>query len=163
MKQVRGVNANSFWVQLRAHRSAAVVDAVHALLEDWKARGQIVVWGSAAEVSAFPVVDGPRATRPWPWAIYPAGGTVEVVFQYLSIRPPFDDTGVREELRRQINRIPGVDLPASKLELRPSFPLECLVGEEASRAVSQVHDWFLERRFGRTAEESPASGSQALS
>lgn len=43
-----------FWVQLRVHRSAAVVGAVEALLEDWKARGQILVWDNAAESPYFP-------------------------------------------------------------------------------------------------------------
>lgn len=72
----------------------------------------------------------------------------------------FDDTGVREELRRRINRIPGVELPVSKLELRPSFPIDCRVGDEASEAVRQVHDWFLAHIAEQSTPDPPELSSQ---
>jgi len=79
----------------------------------------------------------------WPWTIRPTAGAVEVVFQHLTTRPPFDDTAVRNELRERVNRIPGVDLPLSRLELRPSFPLQRLVGEVGLAAAIEAQAWFL--------------------
>jgi hypothetical protein len=43
----------------------------------------------------------------WPATLYP-GGKFEVVFQQLSVRPPFDDIALREELRQRLNEVPGV-------------------------------------------------------
>jgi hypothetical protein len=77
----------------------------------------------------------------WPFAIYPASGTVEVVFQYLKERAPFDDTEQRLEFLHRLNKIDGIDLPEAKLELRPSFPLS--VFTDHGDAVCEVLDWFV--------------------
>ena len=81
----------------------------------------------------------------WPWTLKPTSGTLEVVFQHLLGRPPFDDTGVRDELRQRVNRIPGVDIPLSRLELRPSFPLARLAADEGLTAAIDTHTWFVDR------------------
>ncbi|MDQ0846494.1 hypothetical protein [Streptomyces sp. V1I6] len=77
----------------------------------------------------------------WPFAIYPASGTVEVAFQYLKERAPFDATEQRLEFLHRLNKIDGIDLPEAKLELRPSFPLS--VFTEHGDAVCEALDWFL--------------------
>ena len=133
-----------FWVQLRASHSTDVVAAVAQLLDDWRTRGGYLEWGYGAQAVAFP---SKRAGNEqyWPWTVRPTAGTLEVVFQYLTTRPPFDDAAVRDELRRRINRIPGVDLPLSRLELRPSFPLRHLVGGDGLEAAFEAQAWFLEQ------------------
>ena len=130
-----------FWVQLRASQPDATVAAVTALVEDWHGRGGHLEWGNGAQAVCFPSVrfDGEQY---WPWTLRPTTGTVEVVFQHLRYRPPFDDTAVRDELRRRINLIPGVDLPMSRLELRPSFPIERLADGGLDAAI-EAHTWFL--------------------
>lgn len=56
-----------------------------------------------------------------------AGGEGEVVVQFQWMRqPPFDTPEGREELRRDFNTIDGIDLPAERLNGRPSFPLRVL-------------------------------------
>jgi hypothetical protein len=82
---------------------------------------------------------GPRLM--WPVGIYPVSGTVEVVFQYLKTRSPFDDTEQRRELLNRLNKIDGIDLPEAKLELRPSFPLS--VFAEHGDEICEVLDWFV--------------------
>ena len=79
----------------------------------------------------------------WPLTIYP-GSTVEVVFQYLRHRPPFDDPAIRGEIRNRLNLAPGIDVPLAKLELRPSFPVRALVEPETSSAVAEALAWFVE-------------------
>lgn len=133
-----------FWLQLDANQPSAVRDAVRALLDDWRYRGGSFSWGTGAQTSCFPVVAG-NGQEQWPWTIKPTSGLVEVVFQHLLTRPPFDDTAVRDELRLRVNRIPGVDIPISRLELRPSFPLVLLADEAGLSAGIGALAWFLDR------------------
>lgn len=132
-----------FYTQLRANQPADVCDAVAAMLADWTARGGTLDWGSSAQVSVAPVVKDSTGRERWPWLLCPAQGLIEVVFQYLKVRPPFDDTATREALRLAINEIPGVDLAAARLELRPSFPMRHIATSEGSQAVRRVHEWFI--------------------
>ena len=69
--------------------------------------------------------------------------SVEVVFQHMSSRPPFDDIELREQFRQHLDRIPGIDLPASKLQLRPSFPMEVLQYPDRRDAVIEALAWFM--------------------
>lgn len=55
---------------------------------------------------------------------------------------PFDDSAVRDELRRRIKIIPGVAFPMSRLELRPSFPIERLADGGLDAAID-AHTCFL--------------------
>lgn len=61
----------------------------------------------------------------------------------MASRPPFDVVQLREEFRRQLDEIPGVELPPSKLELRPGFQLEILRHLERRDAVIQALAWFI--------------------
>jgi hypothetical protein len=84
-----------------------------------------VAYGRHEETSVFLVLDLGTSRGPqllWPVRIYPVSGTVEVVFQYLKTRSPFDDTEQRRELPNRLNKIDGIHLPEAKPELRPSVP-----------------------------------------
>ncbi|MFJ5776196.1 hypothetical protein [Streptomyces sp. NPDC093094] len=114
-----------------------------AALDFWRRRGGRVTYGRHEETSCFPVLDLGPGRRPqllWPVGIYPVSGTVEVVFQYLKTRSPFDDTEQRRELLNRLNKIDGIDLPEAKLELRPSFPIR--VFAEHGGEICEVLDWF---------------------
>ena len=69
----------------------------------------------------------------------------------LAKRPPFDDEPLRDRFRRLCNSVPGVDLPASKLTLYPSFPLLVLADETARQELFQSLEWFIQ------AAEDPLS------
>lgn len=77
-------------------------------------------------------------------AIYPRLGTVEVVFQHMRSRPPFDTVDMRRRLLDRFNTIPGIALPEDALDRRPSFRVDALVGE-GGRQVLEVLVWFRER------------------
>ena len=68
---------------------------------------------------------------------------IEVVFQWLRTRRPFDEEQLREEFRQLCNRTPGVDLPAVKIGLRPSFPLSVLADDEARERLQDALEWFV--------------------
>ncbi|WP_393056370.1 DUF262 domain-containing protein [Streptomyces sp. LN549] len=135
--------AERFREQLQKHWPEAV-PGVTAALDFWRRQGGHLDYGRYEETSCFPMLDTGTSTRPqlmWPLGLYPVSGTVEVVFQYLKDRSPFDDTEQRRELLHRLNRIDGIDLPEAKLELRPSFPLRLFT--EHSEEICEVLDWFV--------------------
>ncbi|GAA3621743.1 DUF262 domain-containing protein [Kineosporia mesophila] len=134
-----------FLGQLTTANDISVVNGVLRLLDRWTADGGELVYGNNAQTSCFPVVRTPlnRENAPWPVAIYPAG-KVEVVFKHMASRPPFNDLAMREEFRLRLNAIDGIDLSASKIQLRPSFPLDVLSDEKAVEQLADAFSWFLQ-------------------
>ncbi|WP_258573598.1 GmrSD restriction endonuclease domain-containing protein [Actinomadura parmotrematis] len=131
--------------QLEPH-GELIGETVERVLEHWTARGGSVDFGTAkSETSCFLWLD--RPDKPgwiWPVVFYPRSAVVEVVFQHLSVRPPFDEAALREELRQRLNRIDGVDIPEAKLVLRPRFPVAALAGGGEAELLRTL-DWFMER------------------
>lgn len=137
------VAAERFRTQVQEHWPEASA-GVLAALDSWRSQGGYVTYGRHEETSCFPMLDAGTGRRPhliWPLAIHPVSGTVEVVFQYLKDRSPFDDTEQRRELLNLLNKIDGIELPEAKLELRPSFPVR--VFAEHSDEICGVLDWFV--------------------
>ncbi|WP_433497566.1 hypothetical protein ACQP1K_21850 [Sphaerimonospora sp. CA-214678] len=66
-------------------------------------------------------------------------------FGTLKKRVPFKDTELREELRRRLNEAPGVDIPAAKLELYPSFDIAYLANEAVWDVVLAALEWFVDQ------------------
>ncbi len=83
-----------------------------------------------------------RGESYWPIAIR-SDRKIEVMFQWLSRRPPFSDETKRMELRERLNAIPGVDIPADRTTGRPTFPLSALKDEDAMNRFLAVLGWFV--------------------
>jgi alkylated DNA nucleotide flippase Atl1 len=135
--------AGRFETQLRDNQTEETAAGILSALRFWEQQGGYFAYGRATETSCFPMVRfaGTRGTRTlWPLGIYPASGTVEVVFQYLKRRSPFDDEGLRRELMARFNDIAGIELAEAKLDLRPSFPVEVFAGQ--SEEICAVLEWF---------------------
>ncbi|MGV9269182.1 GmrSD restriction endonuclease domain-containing protein [Kitasatospora sp. NPDC003701] len=135
-----------FSEQLRTNQPTAA-EAVLGLLGQWTDLGPHcrLEFGKALETSCFLMVDKGAQSRQesiWPFALYPVLGTVEVVFQHLRTRPPFDDIELRREFMLRLNKIDGIELAEAKLGLRPSFPLEVLALHPGP--VLEALDWFAE-------------------
>jgi hypothetical protein len=96
----------------------------------------------------------------WPIAIYPVSGTVEVVFQHLRRRPPFDDEPLRRELMTRLNKIEGIDLAEAKLDLRPSFSVE--VFAEHGEKLGAVLEWFARTAALAEARHMKGDGPDTL-
>lgn len=135
--------AGRFEALLRDNQTKETVAGVLEALRFWEQQGGHRAYGRANETSCSPVIrlGGRLDSRIlWPIAIYPVTGTVEVVFQHLKRRPPFDDEPLRRELMARLNEIEGIDLAEAKLDLRPSFPVE--VFAERSEEICAVLEWF---------------------
>jgi alkylated DNA nucleotide flippase Atl1 len=135
--------------QLTGAHPAAESHAVLALLDAWRDLGGYLDFGSQGETSCFLMArPGRRDSRGvgiWPLTVYPKSGTVEVVFQYLKSRAPFDRQDFREQLRSRLNRVDGIDIPAEALERRPSFRINVLEAPEGLNQVIEVLSFFMDR------------------
>lgn len=131
----------SFLAQLGAEAAPAEVDAVLRVVRDWEALGGSVSYGTAKMTSCFLVLRSPTRGSIWPVAIYP-DGFIEVVFQHLATRPPFDVLQKRDELRTRLNKIAGVDIPTSKLALRPSVKFSSISNPAGLETLTDVLAWF---------------------
>lgn len=74
-----------------------------------------------------------------------ADGRVGVVFMWLNAgKPPFGDERKREELLHRLNEIPGVAIPADRINGVPAFALSTLGDEAALTKFLEVFDWFVQ-------------------
>lgn len=114
------------------------------LEHQWVELGGRLSYGDGKRTSCFLMVRplGHPAGNIWPLAIYPYG-KAEAVFQHLATRAPFDELTLREELRDRLNAIPGIDLPASKIQMRPSFELEIFADAARRSALGNALAWFM--------------------
>ncbi|MFI6581745.1 DUF262 domain-containing protein [Embleya sp. NPDC050493] len=144
---VDGARRNRFRTQLTDHNETAVEASVMRLLDNWCAAGGVLDYGAGRTVTSCSLtLARPGAEDIWALVVYPMyggqSGFVEVVFQHLSRRAPFDAPELRAELRTRINRLGGVDLPEGKLALRPSFPLAVLADPQNVETLTEALIWF---------------------
>ncbi|MFF6859965.1 DUF262 domain-containing protein [Streptomyces bacillaris] len=153
--------ATRFEKLLHDNQTPDTVAGVLSCLRFWTERGGVLTYGRRSETSCSPTLPlaGSRARSVWPLALYPVTGTVEVVFQHLKRRPPFDDEQSRRELMARLNGVQGIDLAAAKLDLRPAFPLE--VFAEHGEQLRGILEWFahtVESAQARAGAEEAARG-----
>jgi uncharacterized protein with ParB-like and HNH nuclease domain/alkylated DNA nucleotide flippase Atl1 len=129
-----------FTEQLAAYQTTATVNAIVLIIDAWADLGGTLWIGRGNERSCYLMAhaDGKGL---WPVVFYPTG-KCEVVFQYMAIRPPFDDIELRQEFLHRLNKIAGVDLPEAKLELRPGFQMELLADAGSRDVFIDALTWF---------------------
>ncbi|MEO3810825.1 DUF262 domain-containing protein [Sphaerisporangium sp. B11E5] len=142
-----GEHEQRFFQQLGDEQGPQTAGAVSRLLDWWRGRGGEVQFGRSASASCAPVVKRGKEMLAF---VRFYTRTVEVPFATLKRRPPFVDPLLRDELRRRLNEAPGIDLPAAKLELYPSFPIDLMADEAVWDVVIAVLDWCA----GRAADEA---------
>ena len=111
-------------------------------LYDWVcARGWRPWFGAGKQDGSWIPIFEASGQEYYPIALY-SYGRIELQFQYLKARPPFDDEQTRLELLRRVNEIPGVFFETDVITRRPSIPLSLLVGDPAAMAqLRGVLEW----------------------
>jgi hypothetical protein len=71
-------------------------------------------------------------------------GRVEILFQFMKERPPFNDEAKRHELLEKLNRSPGVDIAADAITVRPRILLSTLNDDAALTHFLDALGWFVE-------------------
>ncbi|MFG3557113.1 hypothetical protein ACGGAQ_22270 [Micromonospora sp. NPDC047557] len=60
---------------------------------------------------------------------------------------------LQEELRQRLNQLPGVDIAAAKIALRPGFPLTVLTDSDARDALLDHLRWFYDQAQASASDE----------
>jgi hypothetical protein len=108
----------SFLADLRQRRGDAEAETARAILEWAKQSVSRVWWGEGkADGSFYPLLDL-NGENHYTIAVY-TFGRVQVPFQHMRSRKPFDSEAKRLELLTRLNAIPGVSLPADGINRYP--------------------------------------------
>lgn len=148
---------SAFLADLGTRFAPSTVHGVAELIEAWERIGGHLEFGTAQEVSCF-LMYARSDARPkaiWPLVIYPYG-SVEVVFQHMSTRVPFDEPELVEELRERLNRARGIELSADRISKRPPFDLDVLADRVDRQHVIDALEWFA-NELVRYDEENTAA------
>jgi len=70
---------------------------------------------------------------------------VQIQFEPLSSRPPFDDDNLRIEFLNRLNEIPEVDLSKDSISRYPSIPFNSLNKESSLHMLIKAFEWFLKK------------------
>jgi hypothetical protein len=76
----------------------------------------------------------------WPFVVY-TYGRVEIEFQHIAKRSPFDDLALRTALRDRLLAIKDVSLPDDAIDRRPSIDLNLLIDASSFAEFTATLDW----------------------
>ena len=129
-----------FFVALEENGIREAVTVAQRLLRWAKEESGGIEWGTGNARGSFL----PRFTTGVggfkPFSVW-TSGEICIQFGYLDKTPPLDPLERREEFRRKLNEIPGVNIPESAvMKGWPAIPLALLATEEAfSRFIAAIH------------------------
>jgi len=131
------LDPNPFLDQVGSRFAPSTVHGILEMFDYWTQLGGTVEFGSSTDIGAFLMTprqtgDGPKNI--WPWVVY-SYGAVEVVFQHLANRPPFDSEAIRRQMLVRLNEIRGIEIPEDKLTGRPSFSVDVLADARAAAGI----------------------------
>lgn len=103
-------NETLFFEELQT-QSPEAVDPARAILDWAKGHMPSIYWGRGKIYGTF--IPGLRHKGRWHQVVgISTDGSIEVQFQYMKRKPPFDEESKRRELLKLLNDIPGIDVPA---------------------------------------------------
>jgi hypothetical protein len=141
MNQGRRWNEADFMAALASNQSENDVTVAQAILAWAQGQGLRIWWGTGKKLGSFiPVLDT-QGIGHYPIAVW-TNGSVEVQFQHMRYRPPFDSEALRRELLERLNHLPDVNIPSNALTRRPSFRLSVLHDEAAFQEFLEILDWY---------------------
>jgi hypothetical protein len=131
-----------FFEDLRRRRGEKEAEAARGILAWAKKSAPRIWWGKGNKDGSFyPMLDwkGEKhfVTSVWTY------GRLEIPFQWMLTRKPFEEEAKRLELRDRLNRIPGVEIPADAISRRPTIPLAVLTDDIALKVFLGVLDWYI--------------------
>jgi len=132
----------NFFEDLRQQRGEKEAEAARGILA-WAKKSVLRIWWGKGNTygSFYPMLDF-RGEPHWVVSVW-TYGRVEIPFQWMRSRKPFEDEAKRLDLRDRLNKIPGVELPADAITRRPTIPLAVLTDDVALKAFLGVLDWYI--------------------
>jgi len=110
---------------------------------DWsKDKLPSIYWGSGKiDGSLIPILDH-KGISYYPIAIW-TYGKVEIQFQWLKARPPFDVESKRKEFLSKLNEIQDINIPETAITRRPNIPLSVFKEEASLKSFLEILDWVV--------------------
>jgi hypothetical protein len=120
---------DSFVAQAAEIGGDSNADLCLKLLRAFEALGCYIWWGEGKDRGGFvPVCVGKQRHQLCSVYNWYKRSLVEIYFQYM--KPPFTASEYRHKLKASLERIPGVNIPADRIEKRPAFELNLLADEK---------------------------------
>lgn len=132
---------NTFLSDLETKRGAAETEVAKVILR-WATEKRLRIWWGKGKQdgSFFPMLEHGGT---WHWLISVwTYGRVEIQFQIMRSKPPFDAEPKRLDLLRRLNDIPNVSIPRDGITRRPSIPLSVFVDESHLNQFLATFDWM---------------------
>lgn len=132
----------TFLQALEAEKGTPSRQAAEAIITWAKNHHLRLTWGKGSQTgSCVPVFDHDGTGHTF--IVVYTNGAVELQFQWMKARPPFDDDSKRLEFLRRINEVGGVHVPESAVGRRPSFYLDRLTEAAPRETFEKALDWLL--------------------
>jgi len=127
---------------LRSRRGEREAEVARTILAWAKKNVPRIWWGKGNKDGSFyPMLDY-RGTNHFILSVW-TYARIEIPFQWVRSRKPFEDEAKRLELRERLNRIPGVHIPADAISRRPSVPLAVLTNNASLNEFLAALDWYI--------------------
>lgn len=133
----------SFFQELNMKRGKDEEEVARKILEWAKANSLRIWWGKGSRSgSFFPMLDY-NGLSYWLISVW-TYGSIEVQFQMMKSKPPFDDESKRIELLHRLNEIPGIAISANSIAKRPSIPLSKLKDNNILMQFLEILKWVIQ-------------------
>jgi len=134
---------DTFFRELESRKSSKDADAARKILEWARDKLPRFWWGKGnIDGSVYPILDY-NGIEYYPFCIW-TYGKVEIQFQWLLKRPPFDAESKRKELLDQLNTISSINIPPEAITRRPNISLSALNNDDTLKQFLEVLDWVVQ-------------------
>lgn len=132
----------TFFAELTRLRGAVEAENAKKILEWIKTKVNTIWYGVGRRGSLVPINKSKdRESYRFCFALW-TDGSVEIYFQHMKTRPPFDYEEKRLELLYKLNQINGVNIPREKISTRPSFPISTLTAQTEMTKFMDAFNWY---------------------
>ncbi|MEJ7692348.1 hypothetical protein [Daejeonella sp.] len=100
-------------------------------------------WGTGSRTGSFIPAITPQNNFFQFFGVY-TSGSVEIQFQWIKKKPPFDNTDKRMELLNKLNSIFGLNYKPETIELRPNIKIENFKNDSVFEAFFDLCKWVNE-------------------
>lgn len=131
----------SFFKELKSRKSDEEAKIAKKIL-DWAKEKLPGIWWGKGKKDGSILLDL-NGEKYCPIAIW-TYGKIEIQFQWLMTKPPFNDEAKRKELQKRLNQIPGVSIPDIAITRRPNIFLSTFKEASSLKLLLDTLDWVVQ-------------------
>jgi len=133
----------TFLAEMESRHGPEVAVVAKKLLDWAKSSTSRIWWGRGLKEGSFYPMFSYNGVDHYTFSVW-TYGRIDIQFQFMRARPPFDFESKRIELIKRLNLIPNVSLPLDAINRRPSIPLALLKEETTLKLILETFDWVIE-------------------